>query len=69
MLHSNSARFKLISSLGSAWWPLASHVSQDSVEHPSLPCELWFLSNTGTIQSVRAAVCREGRGSMLGQRN
>lgn len=54
--------FKLISSPGSGWWPLAPRISQDSVECPSLPppppCELWFLSNTGTIQSVHAAVGR-----------
>lgn len=67
MLHSNSACFKLTTGPGSAWWLLAPHISQDGIKHPPLRCEHWFLSNTGTVQSVPAAVWRVGSSSMLGE--
>lgn len=51
MSQSNSTHFKLISGPGSAWWPLAPCISQDSVEHP--PRSLGTLVSLQHCQSVQ----------------
>lgn len=61
MAHNSRTRLKLIGGPASARWPLAAHISQDSFEHPLLPCELWFLSSFGTVQSVHVTEGKEGR--------